>query len=114
MRAMVTHLEQLFARVHVDDTRPAYPVTANTTLTALDEMVLVDTSGGDVTITLPEISDDMIRAKREFEVVKTEAGGVLYVTPTGTDTIMGEPDAIITAQWTAIRFRATTGNWVAI
>jgi hypothetical protein len=114
MRAFIVQLEQVVARIIVDTTSPAYPVTGNITLSSGDEIVLVDTSGGDVTITLPEISDDMIREKREFEVVKVDAANTLTIDCTGTDTIVGEPDAIVTVRWTALRVRATTGNWVLI
>jgi hypothetical protein len=114
MRALVTAVENAFARVKVDATRPAYSVTGDTTLGASDEVVLVDTSGGSVTITLPEISNDMIVEKREFEVVKIDAANTLTIDCTGTDTIVGEPDAIVTVQWTALRVRATTGNWALI
>lgn len=114
MRAFVTQLENLFARIIVDDTLPAYSTSTSATLTSLDDTVLVDTSAGNVTMTLPEISDNMIRGKREFELVKTEAANTLIILPTGTDTIVGEPDALVSAQWTALRFRATTGNWVVV
>lgn len=114
MRAFIAQIENLFARINIDETLPAYSVATNTTLGAADEVVLVDTSGGNVEITLPEISDSMIRTKREFEVVKIEAANRLTITPTGTDTILGEPDAQVYAQWTALRFRAATANWVVI
>jgi hypothetical protein len=114
MRELVRHLESLFAQVIVDTTRGAYEVTGNTTLSGDDEVVLVDTSGGDVTITLPGISDSMVRLKREYEVVKVDAANTLTIAPTVGDVIMGEPDAVVTVQWTALRFRATPGEWVAI
>lgn len=114
MRAMVRYLEQLFAKVTVDTTRAAYTATASLTLSDEDEVVLMDTSSASLVVTLPEISDDMIRAKREFEVVKTSAANSLTITPGGTDTLVGETDARVTAQWTALRFRATSGNWVLI
>jgi hypothetical protein len=63
---------------------------------------------------LPEISDDMIRNKREFELVKVAAANTLTIAPTGTDTTVGEPDTVVYEQWTALRFRATTGNWVLV
>jgi len=113
-REMVRNLENSLARVSVDDTLGAYAVTGNKTLDSLDDVVLVDTSAGGVTVTLPAISDEMVRNKREFEVVKTKAANVLTIVPTGADTILGEPDAVVTVQWTALRFRATPANWVVI
>ena len=114
MRAFVSQMENLFARVSVDETLPAYPVTAGATLGANDEIVLVDTTSGNITMVLPEISDSMIRTKREFELVKVVAANTLTIDCTGTDTIVGEPDAVVTARWTALRVRATTGNWVLV
>lgn len=113
-RAMVQSLEQQLSRVTVDDSNGAYSTTGNFTAGTQDGVVLVDTSGSSVTVTLPEISDDMVRDKYEVELVKISAANTLRVLPTGTDTILGEADAVITVQWTAIRFRAATGNWVAI
>jgi len=114
MRELVRHLENLFSQVVVDTTRGAYEVTGNTTLSSDDEIVLVDTTAGDVTITLPEISDAMVRLKREYEVVKVDAANTITIAPTGGDTVVGEPDALVTVQWTALRFRATPGNWVIV
>lgn len=114
MRALVRYLEQLFAKVVVDTTRAAYTSTASLTLSDEDDVVLMDTSSASLVVTLPEISDEMIREKREFEIIKTEAANLLTIVPTGTDTLVGETDARVTAQWTALRFRAASGNWVLI
>ena len=114
MRELVRHLETLFSQVVVDSSRGAYTVSTDTTLGVLDEVVLVDTTSVGVEITLPEISDEMVRGKREYEIVKTVSANTLTISPTGEDTIVGEPDALVTVQWTALRFRATSGNWVLI
>lgn len=114
MRSLITQLENALSRITVSDSIGAYTLTTSATLGSEDEVVLVDTTSGDVTVTLPEISDSMVRNKQEFEVVKIVAANTLTIDATGTDTIVGEPDAVVTAQWTALRFRATTGNWVLI
>jgi hypothetical protein len=114
MRELVRHLETLFSQVIVDTSRGAYAVTGNTTLGSYDEVVLVDTSAGDVTITLPAISDAMVRLKQEYELVKTVSANTLHINPTGADTIVGDANVIVTVQWTALRFRATPGDWVII
>ena len=74
-----------------------------------DDFVLADTSAGNITVTLPRAADG-----REFEVVKTAAPGVVTVVPTGTDTILGTTGVTATAQWTALHFKATNGNWILI
>ena len=114
MRELVRHLEKLFYQVEVDTTVGAYSVTTATTLGSQDEVVLVDTTGGDITITLPGISDDMARSKREYEVVKTVAANTVTIVPTGADTVVGDASVVVDLQWTALRFRATSGNWVLI
>lgn len=114
MRAMVRQLEQRLAQIRVDTSRAAYSVTTNTTLTDLDDIVLADTTSGDLTITLPEISEEMVLDKREYEIVKPVAANTLTIAPSGTDTTVGDTDVVVTVQWTALRFRATTGNWILI
>lgn len=114
MRELVRHLENIFSRIQIDSTIGAYSLTGNHTLGVEDELVLMDTTAGNLTATLPLISDSMVKTKREFEVVKSATANTLTIVPTGTDTILGEPDAIVTVQWTALRFRATAGNWVVI
>lgn len=114
MRELVQHLEALFYRVIVDTTRGAYTVSTNTTLGEDDDVVMSDTSGGDLTVTLPEISDSMVRNKREFEVVHIASVGATTVAATGSDTVMGAADALLAVQWTALRLRATPGNWIAV
>ena len=114
MREMVRHLEALFSQVVVDTTRGAYSITSSMTLGTEDDVVLVDTSAGDVTITLPAISDAMVRLKREYVVVKTIAANTVTIMPTGADTIRGAASTTISTQWASLRFRATSGNWVVI
>jgi len=94
--------------------REAYTVTTSSTLDPDDDVVLVDTTLGNITITLPLITDTMIYTKREHQIVKTVAANTITVSPSGADTINGSASASLVTQWTAIRYRATTGNWVAI
>jgi len=114
MREFVSHLEGILAKIIIDTTQGAYSVTTDQTLGADDDTVLVDTTAGDVTITLPEISTAMVKLKREYAVVKPVAANTVYVDTTGADTIVGASSAVVTVQWTALRFRATTGNWVVV
>jgi hypothetical protein len=113
-RALVQAVEQQLAQIRVDSSLGAHTEAGDFTVIAEDEVVLVDTTAGNVTVTLPEISDALVREKYEVELVKKVAANTLTVLPTGTDTILGEPDAVVTVQWTALRFRAATGNWIII
>ena len=86
------------------------PITAATyTATARDDYLLCDTSSNSITITLPEAAQG-----REFEVIKTAVANRLDVVPTGSDTILWTTGVSIYNRGTAIRFKATTGNWIAI
>ncbi len=114
LRKLVRSVEDTFSRIPLDSTVGAYAVTGNTTLDERDELVLVDTSGGAVTVTLPAISDAMVRAKREYEIVSTDSTNDITVVPTSTDTVVGDTSVLIEVQWTALRFRATSGNWVIV
>lgn len=114
MRAFVRHLEQLFAQITVDKTVGAYTATGDFTIAPDDDVVLVDTSSGNVTVTLPAISLSMVREKYEVEVIKSKEANALMVVPSGSDTVLGETGIQAEVQWTAMRFRATTGNWVLV
>lgn len=111
VRAMVTQLEGLFARVTVDTGSPAFAVTANYTVTASDELLLVDTTAGSLTVTLPLIGETMIAGKFEVSIKKATAGNVLTILPTGADLIDDELSVIITAHNTSLTFKATTDGW---
>lgn len=113
-REMARHLEQQLARVRVDSTTGAYTASGDFTASADDDVVLVDTSSADVTVTLPEISESMVREKYEVEIVKVSKPNRIRILPGGTDTIQEQSDALVYVQWTALRFRAAVGQWVVI
>lgn len=94
--------------------REAYSITSATTLQIDDDVVLVDTSGGSVTVTLPAVTDAMIYNRQEHEVVKTSASNTMTIVPSGSDTVVGTTSVAATIQWTALRFRAISGGWVLI
>jgi len=114
MRALVQHLEQVLARVTLDTTSGAYTRTADFTVDHEDGVVLVDTTAGSVTVTLPIISDWMIRSKYEVTLVKSVAANNMVVAASGTDTIIGYANITSAVVWTVVRVRATTGLWVRL
>ncbi len=85
------------------------PVTGDYTLTSRDDIILVDTSSGPVVITLPEAAQG-----REYEVVKAAEGSYVSVVPTNPDSVLWNEEVRFYNRGTAIRFKATTGNWIAI
>ena len=85
--------------------------TGDYTATAVNGILLCDTSSTSFTITLPDATSNF---GKEIEVVKTSSANRLTVIPTGADTIVGDTSVIIFRQWTALRFKAVTGNWIII
>lgn len=68
-------------------------VAAATTLTANDDIVLVDTTSGSVTVTLPDARQ---HANHVFHVKKMIAANTCTVSRSGSDTI----DGATTSAWT--------------
>jgi len=84
--------------------------TGNYTATPQDDIILVDTSAGNVTVTLP-----LAKGGKEFEPVKAEAANVLYVVPTAPDTILGSATGVIIRnQYDALRLKSVTGGYIAL
>lgn len=92
-------------------------VSSATTLTAGDDTVLVDTSGGSVTITLPLAADN---PGQRFDVKKMAAANTCTVQRSGTDTIDGATSNAWTTQYQSKTFEAqitsapATWNWVIL
>lgn len=84
-------------------------VTGNTTLTATDDIVLVDTTSGNISVTLPRASNG-----KEFQVVKTAAAFTLTILPTGADTILGTTSLAVTGRWTSLHFKSVVGGYILI
>ena len=90
---------------------PLRSVTGAVTLTAHDYIVIADMTSGDVTITLPLVSDWMIREITQY-VVKREGGAnTLIIQGSGGNTIDGTPSVTPAVDNTAVWFAATTGGW---
>lgn len=111
-----------FAHYHSEDRVPRHDtlkglqsvaerrsVTGDTTLTDSNDFVLVDTSAGNVMITLPRALGG-----KEYEVTKTSPFNYIAVVPAAGETILGETEVRIFNQWTSIRFKAVAGGWIAI
>lgn len=104
-------LEAAVARLRVSTNTPARPPrTTDYTITSDDELVLVDATGGNVNITLPAISDEMVLGEYQVTVKKVSTFGDVLLTPTG-DTIDGYTGVAITALNTALHLRATPEGW---
>lgn len=97
--------------VNLQAVNPGLPVTGDVTLGNEDSLILVDTSGGDITITMPPAASG-----REYQIIKTDAAFIIYVVPAAGETILGSATGIaITLFGTCVHLKATTNNdWMAI
>lgn len=84
-------------------------VNADTATTESVGTLVVDTSGGNVEITLHTPTSAKV-----VEIVKASAANYVRVVPSGADTIMGEPDMYLYVQHTAMRLRYSGTTWRAI
>lgn len=82
--------------------------TADYTATDADRVILVDASGGAVTITLPGVSSTPLQM---FDVIKIDSSANA-VNVASTSTINGDTGAEITIQWTSLTFIAASTGWV--
>jgi len=86
-------LRDMVARVQRLNTRL---VSAATTLTAGDDVVLVTTSGGSVTVTLPDAKTHLGKV---FYIKKMSAANTMTIQRSGSDTIDGSTTASTTTQY---------------
>lgn len=84
-------------------------VTSDTTLNGNTDFVRVDTSAGDVTITLPPA-----KGGSEITVIKTSALNTLTVKGSGSETINGDNVHTYTTLWSSRTFKAIDGQWSII
>ena len=76
------------------------------TLTGKEDFVLVDTSTGNSTLTLPRAVNGL-----EIEIMKLDATNTITVLPEGTDTILLNTGATISVGGASIRFKAIGTDW---
>lgn len=84
-------------------------VSTNTTLSDINDIVLVDTTGGNVTVNLPPA-----RNGRVYTVVKLSTTNLLTVAASGTDTIDSAASISTTTGWVSRTFKAVTGGWIIV
>lgn len=91
--------------------------TSATTLTDTDDVLLVDTTGGGVTVTLPEAK--LYRGRR-FTIKKMVAANTLTIDGAGAETIDGSATLAVTTQYTSYTLQAVrtalpdTHQWVIV
>lgn len=111
-----------FTHWHSEDRRPTQDflhglhtvantvvASADTTLTGNEDVVRVDTSASDVTITLPYAKNGI-----EVTIIKTSALHTLIIKGSGTETINGDNTHTYATIWSARTFKAIDGQWSII
>ena len=99
-------LERVLRRVDtVANTWPSRTTSANGTLASGDNLTLVDTSGGNVTLTLPSAASVL---DEQFTIKKMDAANTVTITPDGSDTIDGAASLAWTTQYAAYTLQAVT------
>ena len=84
--------------------------TADYTLTASDDLVKGDASGGAITLTLPTAVGN---SGKEFFIKKIDStGNSVTVAGDGSETIDGSATQVITAQWTTLTIISDGANWL--
>jgi len=84
-------------------------VTGDTTLTGAEDFVLVDTSAGNITITLPRKIEGLV-----CEVIKPNAAYTVTILPQAGMTILGAAGATLTAAGSSARFKLFGTDWKVI
>lgn len=84
--------------------------TGDYTATGADRLILVDASGGAVTITLPVITDI---GGMEHYIKKTDTS-TNKVTVTSTSNIDGVPNQILDEQYEVLKVKAGSSEWHGI
>ena len=79
---------------------------------AIEGIILVDTSGGNVQILLPAASANT--DKIYYVKKKTSDANIITITPNGGDLIENESDAVIINQGTSLEFVSDGSNWYII
>lgn len=82
------------------------PVSANATLTGSEDFILVDTSAGNVTVTLPRAINGT-----EVEIMKKYLANTLIILPQGSDTILLTTGVTIQSGGASLRFKAIGSDW---
>jgi len=107
-------LRDMVARLQA---RTVLHVATATTLTAAQDIVLVDTTAGSVTVTLP---DARAHAGKIYDIKKIPAANTLTVQASGSDTVDGGASSAWTTALESRRFEScivtepATWGWIVV
>lgn len=72
----------------------------------------VDTSGGNVTVTLPNVTS--VPEGIDYIITKTQAANTLTIDGNNAETINGALITELTDQWSSITLRSTNTEWIIV
>ena len=84
-------------------------VSSDTTITSKQDYLIVDTSSGNVTVTLPFSNNG-----REIEIMKNAQANYLSIVPFGDDVILKSKEVRVFNYGTSLRFKGFTGGWIIV
>lgn len=97
-------------RLELMAAQPPNTIISDYTLTKSDDLILVDTSIGDVTITLPLASQS-----REFQIVKYSDLNRLFIVPTSPDLVLGSASGIqVNNKYSSLHIKAIVGEYILV
>lgn len=86
-------------------------VTAATTIIDSDDVVLVDTTGGSITVTLPPAATNL---GRRFTMKKMVAANTMTLDGNGAETIDGAATVAVTVQYAARTVQSDGSGWLIV
>lgn len=93
----------------LQDTYKVRTVSTDTTLDASDDIVVVDTTSGNVTVTLPRS-----RGLREYTIVKGKSSNTAIIHFSNSENCFGVTSFNLVSLGETKRFKAYNGNWISI
>lgn len=87
-------------------------ISVDSTATSDDQIILADSSAGDVTVTLPPAAD---MPESSIRVIKYESSNAVGVIPDGVETINGSIGSVfVPAQWDSLVLYSTGTEWIIL
>src|SRR3990167_2432058 len=97
------------SRVWQDSLERVTTVTMAYTIDEGDDYVLVNTTAGAVTVTLP----DAITLKK-VTIIRTAGANNVTITPVGTDTVDGSASKTISSSYSPVRLKGISGGFISV
>jgi hypothetical protein len=97
------------SRVWQDSQEKGTAVVSHYTVRSDDDYVLVDTTSGAVTITLPSTI-----SRRKLTIIRTAGANNVTISPSGTDTIDGAASKTISVSYTPVRLKGFSGGYLSV